>query len=212
MYNEKLDFIHNIYGFLFCVYMFFLSMTILFNQNNLEYMGSTYLSVCKHSYIYFTISSGINYLDKNNIFLLHHIICMVILFYGYLYMEPEYLIWVSKTFLAEFSTIFLSLSKILRYVKKNSYVPDNLITFSDNFFIISYFSVRVMYLLPLCLLFIINYRFRNIFGLVIPLVSIVMIGMNIYWTFLIYKKVTKNIDHDKFNSKKYINIIKKFIK
>ncbi len=195
MYNEKLDFIHNIYGFIYCVQMFYLNMLVIFAQSDLKNISYYYDSIFVYSLLYFTISTNINYLDKNHIFVLHHVICMIMLYYGYIYQEPKYLIWLSKSFMAELSTIFLSLSKILRYgVKHNINVPNDIITYSDNGFMISYFVVRIIYLLPLCLHFMLTYNFKNIFGLIIPLVCLVMMGMNIYWSFLIYKKIEKNID------------------
>lgn len=195
MYNEKLDFIHNVYGFIFCMQMFYLNMLILFSNSDPSDLSHYYNSIFVYSLLYFTISTGINYLDKNHIFVLHHVICIIMLYYGYIYEEQKYLIWMSKTFLAEFSTIFLSLSKILRYgVKNNINVPSQIISQSDNFFIISYFCVRIFYLLPLSLHFILTYRFKNIFYFLIPTVCLIMVIMNLYWSFLIYKKVTRNID------------------
>ncbi len=209
MYNEKLDFIHNLYGFIYCIQMFFLNMLVLFNQSDLTTLNNYYTSIFAYSLIYFTISTGINYLDKNHIFVLHHAICMILLYYGYIYGETEYLVWMSKTFLAEFSTIFLSLSKILRYgIKNNINVPNEIITQSDNFFVISYFSIRILYLLPLSLHFLLTYKFRHIFSIIVPIVSLTMIAMNLYWSFLIYKKVTKNIDM-KAIKKNLIKFIKK---
>lgn len=209
MYDEKLDFIHNIYGFIYCIQMFYLNMLVIFGQSDLNNISYYYDSIFVYSLLYFTISTSINYLDKNHIFVLHHAICMIMLYYGYIYKEAEYLIWLSKSFMAEFSTIFLSLSKILRYgVKHNINVPNSIIAYSDNSFVISYFTIRIIYLLPLCLHFMLTYKFKNIFGLVIPLVCLVMMTMNLYWTFLIYKKIERNIDIK--TVKKYlINIVRK---
>lgn len=195
MYNENLDFIHNIYGFIYCIQMFYLNMLIIFSNSETNYLSHYYYLIFVYSLFYFTISTGINYLDKNPIYIIHHVICLIMLYYGYIYEEPEYLIWMSKTFMAEFSTIFLSLSKMLRYgVKNNINIPKEILSYSDNFFIISYFCVRIFYLLPLCLHFIITYKFVGIFSFIIPFICVIMIIMNLYWSFLIYKKISRNID------------------
>ncbi len=213
MYNEKLDFIHNIYGLIYCIQMFYLNMLIIFNQTDIVFINSMFDKIFFYSLLYFTISTGINYLDKNHIFVLHHVICMIMLYYGYIYTEPEYLIWMGKTFMAEFSTIFLSLSKTLRYLKKNNVqVPDQVVSYSDNFFIISYFLIRIFYLAPMSISFILNYTFKSIFSIIVPFVALIMIGMNLYWTFLIYKKVMRNVGDDNINIKNSIKFIKKKFK
>ncbi len=207
MYNEKLDFIHNIYGLIYCIQMFYLNMLIIFNQTDIGFINSMFDKIFFYSLLYFTISTGINYLDKNHIFVLHHVICMIMLYYGYIYSEPEYLIWMGKTFMAEFSTIFLSLSKSLRYLKKNNvHVSDQLVSYSDNFFIISYFLIRIFYLTPMSINFMLNYSFKSIFAIIVPFVVLIMIGMNLYWTFLIYKKIMRNGGENNIkNSIKFIN-------
>lgn len=211
MYNEKLDFIHNIYGLIFCIQMFYLNMLLIFNQTDINFINLMFDRIFFYSVWYFTISTGINYLDKNHIFILHHVICMIILYYGYIYMEPVFLLWLGKTFMAEFSTIFLCLSKTLRYLKKsNIKVPNELVSYSDNFFVLSYLSVRILYLTPMTINFIINYSFKNIFAFIIPFVTLIMVGINSYWAFLIYKKIMRNFGDEKnINIKNSIKNIKK---
>jgi hypothetical protein len=192
-YNEKLDLAHNIYGLFFCIQMFFLNIVILFNHNNNVLVDSYFRSILNNSLFYFTISTVINYFDKNYIFILHHIICLIFLYYGYFYNEHEYLIFLSKSFMAEISTIFLTLSKILRYCKKNDIlIPYKLQSYSDSFFIITYLGIRILYLLPLSLFFILTYSFKSFFYFLVPIITLILISMNLYWTYLIYKKITRN--------------------
>ncbi len=210
MYNQKIDFIHNVYGFIYCIQMFYLNMLLIFYQNDTNYLITTFNTICMYSFIYFTISSLINYLDKNYIFLVHHLICLITLLYGYIYQETKYIIWVANTFLAEFSTIFLSFSKINRFLKNNEINISNKITnLSDNLFVLSYYSIRIIYLLPLTISFLYSYKFVGIFNFILPLISIVMIGMNLYWAVLIFKKISNPDKINKISSKVNKNKINK---
>ncbi len=209
MYNQKIDFIHNVYGFVYCIQMFYFNMLLLFYKNDTNYLITSFNTICMYSFIYFIISSSINYLDKNYIFLVHHLICIITLLYGYIYQEPEYIVWVANTFLAEFSTIFLSFSKITRFLKNNEITISNKTTnfitkitnLSDNLFVLSYYSIRILYLLPLSISFLYKYKFVGIFNFILPLVSLVMIGMNLYWAVLIYNKISNPDKLNKISSK-----------
>lgn len=200
MYNQKLDFIHNFYGFVYCIQMFYLNLLLLFYCGNSNYVLTSFNTICLYSFIYFTISSTVNFLDKNYIFLLHHLICLITLFYGYIYQEPEYICWVANTFLAEFSTIFLSFSKITRFLKNNQIIiSSKIVSTSDSLFVSSYYLIRILYLLPLTIKFLYNYRFIGIFNIIIPLISIIMIGMNLYWAVLIFRKISNSNNKPKKN-------------
>ncbi len=210
MYNQKLDFIHNFYGFVYCIQMFYLNLLLLFYRGDSNYMLTSFNTICLYSFIYFTISSTVNFLDKNYIFLVHHLICLITLIYGYIYQETEYICWVANTFLAEFSTIFLSFSKITRFLNNNQIIisskifsskiiSSKIISTSDSLFVSSYYLIRILYLLPLTIKFLYNYRFIGIFNIIIPLISIIMIGMNLYWAVLIFRKISDSNNKPKKN-------------
>ncbi len=205
VYNEKLDFFHNLYSLIFCIQIIYFTSKI-FMQNNFDNALTIYNDITLISYKYFIISSIINLIDKNFMYLVHHFICLIVLSYGYYVKEPFYIYWISKTLLAEFSTIFLSFSKIIRFLNTSGYnVPNQILNFSDKSFVYSYYIFRIMYLVPLTIYFLSVLQFEG-FKIILWICSLIMIGFNLYWAWLIYTKIIcKNDVKNEIKKYKYID-------
>jgi hypothetical protein len=200
MFNKKIDFIHNFYGFIFCIQAIYLIFNgYIQNQNNIVVLNK----LTTYGTTYFIISSVINIMDKNYIFVIHHLICIITTWYGYLYKNPLYIKWLISSYLAEFSTIFLSFSKILRYLKndKKIYINNSLISTSDNLFVLTYYIFRIIYICPITIYFVYTNNFHGIFNFIIPCCIWIMIGMNYYWAYLLFFKVLNKINNVKDTNK-----------
>lgn len=191
--QSKCGLIQDIMTFGYCLIMIpFAISNIIYNTNNFTwpiYLGS---------YLYFIITGLINlyYLEFN--FVIHHIICLDLIFMSHINTNQEYLIWLSYCFMAEISNIFLSLKNILKHTENIfSFQLKKIHTLNDILFFISYFGIRILYLFPLTYQFV----FHNYTNLKYPFFIlaniIIMCVLNLYWGYLIIKKVQRMINKNK---------------
>jgi hypothetical protein len=185
MFNSFVDTIHNIFSLGFFFQVLYLSFNIIStDQTNTEYIINQYDSIYFYSSIFFFVSGIINILDRSYLFILHHIISWISLYYGYIYKNPKYIYWMCQNFISEISSIFLSIDYIVKNIwEKNKY---NYII--KIFFLISYTLVRIIYLLPININFLLTNEFEDNYKYFLPLAFSFMIGLNIYWFILIIKK------------------------
>jgi hypothetical protein len=162
---------------------------IMYGKNNFSW------SINVLTYLYFVITGLINlyYLEYN--FIVHHIICLNLIYLSHYDTFQEYLIWLSYCFMAEISNIFLSLKNLLKHLEKIFKLSiKSVYTLNDFLFLISYFGIRIFYLMPL------TYQFvrENYLNLKFPkfvIINIVTMSLlNLYWGYLIIKKVHRTID------------------
>lgn len=148
------------------------------------------------SYMYFIITGVINmyYLEYN--FVIHHLVCIGIIWIGNYNQTNDYYLLLSKCYLAEISNIFLSSKNILRTLRNSQIVKTKIYeNINDLLFVITYFGIRMFYLLP----YVFYYLYSNYHNLLskfnyfefILLNVIVMALLNIYWSYLIIKKILK---------------------
>jgi hypothetical protein len=179
----------------YCLIMIPLAISnIIYGQNNFTW------SIYTLTYLYFVITGLINlyYLEYN--FIIHHIICLNLIYTSHYDTSQEYLIWLSYCFLAEISNIFLSLKGILKHVEKVFKLPiKNINTLNDLLFFISYFGIRIFYLIPLTYQFICANYFNLKFPAFILANTTLMSLLNLYWGYLIIKKVQRTINKIKSN-------------
>lgn len=185
MYNTFVDIFHNVFSICFFIQVLYLSFgVILTNPVEVELIIGQYDLIYFYSTIFFLVSGFINVLDRSYLFILHHIISWVGLYYGYIYKNPAYIYWMCQNFLAEISSIFLSIDLILKNIwKKNKY---NL--FIKILFFISYTLTRIIYLLPININYLITNEFKDNYKYFLPIVFYFMVGLNIYWFILILRK------------------------
>lgn len=181
--------IQDIMTLLYCFMMIPLSMlNIVSNMNNFT------LPIYLISYIYFIATGFINlyYLEYN--FVIHHVICLNLIFLLQFYNNEQYMLWLSYCFMSEISNIFLSMKNILKHVEKIFAINlKNIHDINNILFLISYFGIRICYLLPLSYQFFrLNYN-KLLYKNFILLNTIIMYILNLYWAYLIIKKVHKMI-------------------
>jgi hypothetical protein len=188
-------FIQDIMTFGYCLVMIPLAISnIIYGQNNFSW------SIYAFSYLYFVITGLINlyYLEYNFVF--HHIVCLNLIFASHLNTSQEYLIWFSYCFMAEISNIFLSLKNILKHIEKLFSIQlKNINTLNNLLFFISYFTIRIFYLMPLTYHFICDNYYNLKFPGFILCNIIVMTLLNLYWGYLIIKKVQRMLNKTKSN-------------
>ncbi len=198
MFNKILDFFHNIYGLIFCFHAVYLAFPLI--KSSFELVDTDffykYNQLTIISYIYFTISSVINIYDKNWSFLYHHVVCMLILYYGYINPDYYYINWIAKNFLAEISTIALTFGKIIYIIQNFGFKISKKINYYNDFvFTFLFYLIRIIYLAPINIHYLIyNYdSFKNdTYGLTYFLCCS-MVLLNIYWAYYIYGKLCRII-------------------
>lgn len=179
----------------YCLIMIPLAISnIMYGQNNFSW------SIYVLTYLYFVITGLINlyYLEYN--FIVHHIICLNLIYISHYDTSQEYLIWLSYCFMAEISNIFLSLKGILKHLEKIFKLPIKSIhTINDLLFFVSYFGIRIFYLMPLTYQFV-TVNYLNLKFPKFVLINIVTMSLlNLYWGYLIIKKVQRIINKTKSN-------------
>ena len=192
MYNNYNNIFHNIYGLIFCIRIVYLSNLILqekIDNNNTLY--DTWDIIVENSFYYFFISGIINILDKSYLYIIHHIISLIAVYYGYIYKEQKYIYWICQNFLSEISSIFLIINLIIKQFKINKYLNSTINFIVKSLFIISYTIVRIIYLIPVNLNYLMNNDFNGIYQYILPICFYMMIGLNIYWFISIYFKLYK---------------------
>lgn len=190
MYNNYLDIFHNVYGIAFCLHILYLIYPILIQNNTNEYY-TNYEQIYYYSSLYFFISGIINCLDKSYLFIIHHIISYIAIYYGFMYKENKYIYWICQNLLSEISTIFLALNSILKVLNKKNIIrtPPIIYIYSNFIFCIVYTSIRIIYLLPINLKYLYFNSFQSNYKYLLPIIFYIMIGLNIYWFYLICKKI-----------------------
>ena len=215
MYNIYLDIFHNLYGIIFCFqalyYTFIILNLDLSNNIDISILDTNYDTIMRYSTLYFVISGIINILDKSYLFLIHHIISWLSLYYGLATNNTKYKLWMCVNFLAEISTIFLSLDTVMKnlfviFGVENKYNTIGLIL--KCVFTIFYTLIRTLFLTPINLsimLFHQKYYFdSSYFGLFIKPCMCFMICLNIYWFVFLVKKVYTAFNKEK-KTNKYSN-------
>ena len=184
----------------FMTFLYCLVMIPLAISNIIYYKNYFTWYIYLFSYLYFVITGLINlyYLEYN--FVIHHLICIDLIVMTHFNSDPEYLSWVSYCFLAEISNIFLSLKNILKHFEKIfSLSIKNIHTINDIMFFSSYFGIRIFYLFPITYKFIctnyLNLKYSNF--IIINIIT--MCVLNLYWGYLILKKVQRMINKTKLN-------------
>ena len=206
MYNEYLDIFHNVYGIVFCLHILYLTCPILTHKETTEY-NTNYDQIYYYSSLYFFISGIINCLDASYLFILHHIISYIAIYYGFIYRETKYIYWICQNLLSEISTIFLALNSILKVLNKKNIVRTHPIIYlySNFIFCIVYTLIRIIYLLPINLKYLYVNSFQTNYKYFLPIIFYFMIGLNIYWFGLIIywfglicKKIISKLHISKF--------------
>ena len=193
-YNIYIDIFHNIFGMLFFFQVLQLSFDIISTDPmEIEYITKQYDLIYFYSSIYFLVSGLINVLDRSYLFIFHHIASWLGLHYGYVYKNPTYIYWMCQNLLAEISSIFLSVDFIVKKIwKKNQYSY-----MIKVFFMISYTLVRIIYLIPINISYLITSEFEDNYKYILPIIFYLMIGLNVYWFGLIIKKFVNSLFHKK---------------
>lgn len=204
MYNNILDILHNIYGIIFCFQMLYFSIPILLTgPYESEIMTTNYNNIFIYSSAFFLISSIINILDRSYLFLAHHIISWLGIYYGWENKEPKIIYFLCQNMLSEISTIFLSLDIVIKQLSKIANFKYNFETEMKIIFATFYIIIRIIYLLPLNINFVLSYEFIGYYKYILFYGFCFMIGLNIYWFVLLVKKILKFINSN--NSKNIKN-------
>lgn len=188
----------DIYTLVYCIVIISISIYNLYNGINIINW-----KIDLFSYIYFILTGIINiyYLEYN--FILHHIICIGLIWIGNYNQNLDYYLLLSKCYLAEFSNIFLSGKNILRKLRNIGIIKTkHYENINDILFAITYFVVRMFYLLPYTLTYLYfnqksNSKF-NYFEFI--LINVILMAiLNIYWGYLIVKKILLSTNKNKNN-------------
>lgn len=193
MRNPILDIFHNLYGIFFCFYAIYKSYPILTeNLDSYDYTND-YNDIFFHSSAYFLVSGLINIYDRNSLFLIHHIISWSMIYYGIVYPSDDYVLWACLNFLSEISTIFLSSEIILKALSNYYPINPKYNFICKTIFLITYTIVRIFYLFPTNVKFLLTYNFHGPFRLLLYVGSWFMVGLNLYWFVEILKKTYKTL-------------------
>lgn len=190
MYKKILNFFHNAYSLFYCAnVVFYTFYTIKDNQINYFIFDKIY----EYSLCYFTTSIILNLIEKNYMYIVHHSICITNLAIVYVNPDIKFIEWINKCLLAEISTLFLSLSKLLKYyielTNKKTFINKVKKT-SDYLFASSYVVIRLFYLFPFTMIFLYKYEFKSIFlQFLIYTTTLAMLSMNFYWTVKIIERI-----------------------
>ena len=168
---------------LYCMIIIPLSMyNLIYETNIIDWKIDLF------SYVYFIITGLINLYYWEFNFVLHHIICIGLIWTGHNNTNIEYHLWISKCYLAEISNIFLSSKNILRYFRIKGYIQNKIYeNANDVLFVLSYFIVRIFLLIPYSFVHLylnycngltyeyFNFIFINVFAMSL---------LNIFWSWL----------------------------
>jgi hypothetical protein len=182
----------DLYTLIYCIILIPISLfNIMTNTNIIGW------NIDLFSYIYFIITGAINlyYLEYN--FVLHHLICINLIWIGYYNNNLDYFIWLSYCYLAEISNIFLSLKNILKHLRYYNIIKSKKYeNINDIFFASSYILVRIFFILPYTCAYIyqrymdvVRLKYLNFITLNIILMSV----LNCYWFYLITKKIIRTV-------------------
>lgn len=188
--QSKFGLCQDIFTLIYCSILIPVSIyNLYYNTNIIDWKVNLF------SYIYFIITGIINlyYLEYN--FVLHHVVCVGLIWIGNYNKTPEYYTLLSKCYLAEISNVFLASKNILRTLR-NSYMIKTKIyeNINDILFVITYFGIRMFYLLPYVLAYLYqNYKseFKFEYFEFILINIILMAILNLHWSYLIIKKIKK---------------------
>ena len=183
MYTKILDLFHNIYSLFYCTNVVFYTFYLI-EDNNINM--TIYKNIFDYSMFYFSTSILLNYFEKNYLYILHHLICIINLSIIYFDDDVNLIRWVNTCLLAEVSTLFLSLSKVIKFYtdkQKKKNIFNKIKKISDCMFALSYLVIRIGYLLPFTINFLYYYEYKYVLiEILVVLSSIVMFSMNIYWS------------------------------
>lgn len=180
----------DIYTLIYCAIIIPISIYNLYYETNIIDW-----KIDLFSYIYFIITGIINlyYLEYN--FILHHLVCIGLIWIGKYNNNLVYYQWLSKCFLAEISNIFLSNKNILKTLRNSNVIQTKMYeNINDVLFVVTYFGIRMFYLVPYTFIYLYqNYNSKlkfNYFEFILINV-ILMVILNLYWSNLIFKKILK---------------------
>lgn len=148
------------------------------------------------SYIYFVITGIINLCYGEYVFVLHHIICLNLIFVGN-YNNLNYNLWLSNCYLAEVSNIFLAMKNVIKHLEKFISNIKKIKTINDVLFVIGYFGVRICYIIPITIYYFMNHYNEIKYFNFIMINALLMILLNLYWGYLIIKKLLKLFSNEK---------------
>lgn len=181
----------------YCLVMIPLSVSnIISNINNFTWHINVF------SYLYFIITGLINVYYREYNFVIHHIICLDLIFMSHSNINQKYITWLSYCFMAEVSNIFLSGKNILKHFEKkfSLQIKKNIYTLNDLMFFTSYFGIRIFFLIPLTCKFMLENYFDLEYSNFIIVNVTVMCLLNLYWGYFIIKKAQKIINKSKIKS------------
>lgn len=197
--QSVLGIFQDVYTLIYCALIIPISIYNIFNQTNIIDW-----KIDLFSYIYFAITGIINIYYRETSFIIHHIVCIGLIFVGNYNQNLNYYLWLSNCYLAEISNIFLSGKNILRVLRINKFIENtkSYENLNDILFVILYFTIRMFYLIPYSLRFLylnlnsnsnINYYYficANVFTMCV---------LNLYWSYLIVLKVLRTLSKNKNN-------------
>jgi hypothetical protein len=127
------------YTLIYCMIIIPLSMyNVIYDTNIIDWKIDLF------SYVYFIITVTINLYYWEFNFVLHHIICIGIIWTGNNNTDIDYHLWISKCYLAEISNIFLSSKNILRYFRIKGCIQNKIYeNINDVLFVLTYFMVNL---------------------------------------------------------------------
>jgi hypothetical protein len=210
MLDLQINILHNFFGIIFAIQVLYLIYPTLIkgyfdtnDENDLDNLKSLY--TC--SLIYFFLSGLINLYEKSYLFIIHHIISIVSIHYALLnyHKNTTYVYFIYQNLLAELSTIFLSIGIICKNINKLPYsvkfAPEIILCLQLIFFII-YTFIRIIYLLPINIKYLLTTTFNNddddvIYRYLLPVCFYFMIGLNLYWYVLMIKTIIKTLNNTK---------------
>ncbi len=180
----------DIYTLSYCMIIIPISIYNLYYQTNIITW-----KIDMFSYVYFVLTGLINLYYQEYNFLLHHLVCIGLIWIGKYNNNLDYYLWISKCYLAEISNIFLSGKNILRTLRSYNIVKTKLYeNINDVLFVLTYFAVRMFYLLPYTLVYLYRnskseFKFNYIEFIVM---NVLLMGLlNIHWSYLIIIKIIR---------------------
>jgi len=188
--QSNLGLLQDIYTLIYCLIIIPISLyNIYYNTNLLNWKIDLF------SYIYFVITGIINIYYIEYTFIIHHIICITLIWLGNYNNNNIYYLWLSKCYLAEISNIFLSGKNIIRFMRINNMLTNRIYeNICDLLFVLMYFVIRMCYLFPYTIIHLYdNYYSKltyNYFNHILVNIIIMSI-LNIYWSYLIIQKIIK---------------------
>jgi len=188
--QSKFGLYQDIYTLIYCSVLIPVSIyNLYYNTNIIDWKVDLF------SYIYFIITGIINlyYLEYN--FVLHHLVCVGLIWIGKYNNNLHYYQWLSKCYLAEISNIFLSSKNLLRTLRNSQIIKTKIYeNINDILFVITYFGIRMFYLLPYSILYLFQkYKSQLKFNYYeFILINVILMALlNLHWSYLIIKKILK---------------------